>query len=137
NEGKEETVRLKLKAKPILGSAAITITAGIGNLTNKITTNLSIRPASTYLTTVNSGYTDKKHNTIKLDRQLYPEKRTLDAAISESPLILVFGLERYLNNFPFGCTEQLVSKAFPLLAMSDQPWFTPDAKALTAKIQST
>ncbi len=137
NEGKEQTIRLKLKAKPILGSAAITITAGIGNQSNKITTTLSIRPASTYLTTVNSGYTNKKDNILKLDRQLYPEKRSTDAAISESPLILVYGLERYLNNYPYGCTEQLVSKAFPLLAMSDQTWFTTDNKLLNSKIQST
>ncbi len=137
SEGKEQTIRLKLKAKSMLGSAAITITAGIGNQSNKITTTLSIRPASTYLTTVNSGYTNKKDNLVKLDRQLYPEKRTTDAAISESPLILVYGLERYLNNYPYGCTEQLVSKAFPLLAMSDQPWFTTDPKVLTTKIQST
>lgn len=137
SEGKEQTIRLKLKAKPMLGSAAITITAGMGNLSNKITTTLSIRPASTFLTTVNSGYTNKKDNIVKLDRQLYPEKRMIEAVISESPLILVYGLERYLNNYPYGCTEQLVSKAFPLLAMSDQAWFTTDTKLLNTKIQST
>ncbi len=136
SEGKEGTVHLKLKAKPILGSAAITITAGIGNQSNKMTTTLSIRPVSTYLTTVNSGYGNDKTKTVKLERQLYPEKRTTDAAISESPLILVFGLEGYLHNYPYGCTEQLVSKALPLLAMSNQTWFmTQNANIVTAKIQ--
>ncbi len=75
--------------------------------------------------------------TLAIDRVLYPEYRQVEAAASSSPLILVMGLQRYLDNFPYGCTEQLTSKVFPLLAMADQPRFAHDAQAIADKIQAT
>lgn len=136
-EGKEATAKFKLKAKAELGAANITLKAGIGNQENKITTSLSIRPASTYLTTVKSGHSLGADTTEKLDRDLYPEKRAVQAVMSASPLILVYGLQQYLDNYPFGCTEQLVSKAFPLLALTAEPWFAKETGELTRKIQAT
>ncbi len=56
---------------------------------------------------------------LAIDRHLYPEYRNVEAAISSSPLILVAGLKQYLDNFPYGCTEQTVSAAFPQLYYGD------------------
>lgn len=136
-EGKEGTVKFKFKAKSELGAAFVMLKAGIGGNLSKMTTSLSIRPASTYLTTVKSGYRHDADTMVKLDRELYPNKRSVEAAMSSSPLILVYGLQRYLDNYPFGCTEQLVSKAFPLLSLASQPWFAKDTSEITAKIQAT
>lgn len=137
NEGQEQNSHLKLRAKPQLGSAEITFLATMGDKSSKITATLSIRPASTYFTSISSDASSDAKKTLPLDRVMYPENRSVEAVISTSPLILVFGLQRYLDNFPYGCTEQLISKIFPLLAMADQPWFSKDTQALTNKIQTT
>jgi uncharacterized protein YfaS (alpha-2-macroglobulin family) len=42
-----------------------------------------------------------------VDRALYPELRTVDAAAATSPLGLIPGLARYLSAYPHGCSEQL------------------------------
>lgn len=137
SEGHEQTVHFKLRAKQSLGSAAVTLIANLGDKFSSMKTSLSIRPASTFMTSVNSGFTQDKSKTLSIDRNLYPNYRHVDVLASSSPLILVAGLDRYLQNFPYGCTEQLVSKAMPLLAMSNQPWFINDAAAVTEKITTT
>lgn len=137
SEGKEASVRLKLRAKPLLGSATITIVAGSGGINNRITSTLSIRPTSTYLTTVNAGYSNDSTKSIKLARNLYPQNRQVETSVSQNPLILVYGLERYLSNYPYGCTEQLISKAFPLLALTDQAWYSNNTEAINNKVVTT
>lgn len=68
---------------------------------------------------------------------LYPEYRKVNATVSTSPMILVFGLQRYLDNYPYGCTEQLTSKALPLLAMNNQTGFGEEAKQVHEKVNAT
>lgn len=46
---------------------------------------------------------------------LYPEFRVQQLSASGSPLVLASGLLKYLDKFPHGCTEQLVSKVFPAM----------------------
>jgi len=137
SEGQEKTVTYKLRAKSTLGSARIDFTANIADKSSKMSATLSVRPASSYFTTINSGRADT-NKTLTLDRNLYPEYRRVEAAVSSSPLILIAGLQRYLDNFPYGCTEQLVSKAFPLVAVANQPWFFVNhAELAQNKIQNT
>ncbi len=136
-EGQEKTVRFKLKAKSLLGSAELTLTANHVDKSSKMKSTLSVRPASAYTTTVNSGSSQAANKPLSLDRELYPEYRTVEAAISASPLILVAGLQRYLDNFPFGCTEQVTSRAFPLLALANQPWLVKDPRAISDKVKAT
>lgn len=137
DEGHEKTVRFKLRAKSILGSAQLTFLAKNGDKSSKMSSTLSIRPASAFLTTVTSGQSNTRKKVINLDRDMYPEYRNVEAVVSSSPLILVYGLQRYLDNFPYGCTEQLVSKAFPLLAMTNQPWFIINSREMTDKLEAT
>jgi uncharacterized protein YfaS (alpha-2-macroglobulin family) len=136
DEGQEKTVRYKIHAKDLLGAAQIDFAARLQDKSGKMNATLSVRPANHYLTTVISG-TSSDGKTLPLDRTLYPEYRNVEAAISSSPLILLTGLQRYLENFPFGCTEQLVSKAFPLLVTANQPWLIQDPKLATQKIDAT
>ncbi len=134
--GSENTIRVKARAKPILGSAELTFRASLQDKKSQITSTLSIRPATPYQTTLISGHATKSA-TVKLQRDLYAEKEETIAMLSTNPLIFVFGLERYLNNYPYGCTEQLVSKAFPLLIMMGEPRFVDDVKVMTEKINAT
>lgn len=136
-EGQERSVHFKVKATSLLGSAELKWLAHFNDKSSQLASTLSIRPAAAFATSMISGYTKEASKSIALDRVLYPEYRNVEAALSPNPLILVAGLQNYLNNYPYGCTEQLVSKAFPLLAMFNQPGFNADIKTITDKIQQT
>ena len=136
-EGHEKTVRFKLRATHLLGSATLGFVANIGDKSSNRDVTLSVRPASTFMTSITSGSSSDAKLSLDITRTLYPEYRKVEAAVASSPLILVAGLQRYLDNFPYGCTEQLVSKAVPLLAMTNQPWFASDASIVREKITNT
>jgi uncharacterized protein YfaS (alpha-2-macroglobulin family) len=135
-EGHEQAVHFKLKAKSLLGSAKVTFTANTGDKSGSMDATLSVRPATPFATYIESGKTQETNKTLDIMSSLYPEYRTVDATVSTSPLILVFGLQRYLENFPYGCTEQLTSKALPLIAMNSQSWFTKDSNEINEKVNA-
>lgn len=137
SEGEEQTVRFKLRARTLLGSANMTFKAAIGTHQSTMDATLSVRPATPFYTTVNAGESQQRSLSISPLRELYAEYRSVEAVMSSSPLILAVGLQRYLDNFPYGCTEQLTSKAFPLLAMANKPWFSMDKQLIHDKIINT
>ncbi|MFT4058056.1 MAG: alpha-2-macroglobulin [Legionella sp.] len=136
-EGKEQTVQFKLKAKDILGSATLELKASAGDKTSTMSTTLSVRPSSPLMTLINSGKSQVAQKTLELMQTFYPEYRNATATLSSSPLILVFGLQRYLDNYPYGCTEQLISKVMPLLAMHNHTEFADETKDINKKINAT
>lgn len=136
-EGHEQTAHFKLRAKSSLGAAKISFDASLGDKSSTMDATLSVRPASNYMTSIFSGVSKEGKKSLFIDRVLYPQYRNVEAAISSSPLILVVGLQRYLDNFPYGCTEQLTSKALPLLAMAGQSWFASDSQAISEKLLAT
>ena len=84
------------------------------------TLDMSVRPASPYVTTITSGYVKKSlFRSVKADlqlhRKMFPQMRTIEVSASSFPLALAHGLRHYLETYPFGCTEQLVSQAFPAI----------------------
>lgn len=117
-EKKEQIYHFKLRAKPTLGVASFTLTARAGNKSSKITTTLSIRPAMPKITTIQSGKFQESSKLLDILQTFYPEYRKIEAVMSTNPLILVFGLQRYLENYPYACTEQLTSRALSLLALN-------------------
>ncbi len=137
SEDQEQTVRFKLRAKSLLGTATISLTAQLGDKSSSSDSSLSVRPASPLVTHSVSGTSQKTQQDLHLTSDYYPEYYQAETTLSTSPLILVFGLQRYLDNFPYGCTEQLVSKVFPLLAMNNHAWFAIDKKELDKKITNT
>ncbi|CDZ79213.1 hypothetical protein BN59_03531 [Legionella massiliensis] len=136
-EGKEKTLHFKLRATEDLGSTTLNFVASTADKSAKMDATLSVRPATAFITSIISGSTQSAKETLSPERSLYPEYRKVEAALSSSPLILVAGLQRYLEGFPYGCTEQLTSEALPLLAMSGQSWFASDTKAINDKIAAT
>jgi uncharacterized protein YfaS (alpha-2-macroglobulin family) len=136
-EGHEETVHFKVRAKSILGGATLTFTAQSGDKSASFKSTLSVRPSTPLMTSMNSGSSKEPKKQLKLIQTLYPEFRSVEATMSTSPMILVFGLQRYLNDYPYGCTEQLTSKALPLLAMNNQPWFSTDRNEIKDKLNTT
>lgn len=118
-EGEDRIFRLKARAKNALGDKSYRIkVSGLGK-EYSIEDSLSIRPASALRTSIESKiYRSDKDKTgstktLSLDRNIYSELRDVKASISYSPLTIGRSLLSYLKSYPYGCTEQLVSLAFP------------------------
>ena len=54
---------------------------------------------------------------------MYPDERSIEVSASSFPLGLAYGLTHYLQTYPYGCTEQLVSEAFPAVILGSRPEF--------------
>jgi uncharacterized protein YfaS (alpha-2-macroglobulin family) len=114
-EGRDETLSIPVKAAGPLGAAEIRFTASSGGEVSELAAYLSVRPASPYRVSLYSGVLKNKNAEITIDRRLYEEFHTREAALSYLPTGMARGLSFYLNTFPYGCSEQLTSAAFPFL----------------------
>lgn len=133
-EGREQTVHFKIKAKSVLGAAKLNFKTSMNNKSSSMNATLSVRPAMPLSTYINSGKSNDLQKTLNIMQTLYPEHRNVNATLSTSPMILIFGLQRYLDNYPYGCTEQLTSKALPLLAMNNQAGFSEETQKVQEKV---
>lgn len=120
DELREQVAIFRFKAKDVLGSASVTFSAAGAGKVSQLGADLSIRPASTYQTTVQIGtFTDRVD--VPMQRKLYPDLRHSSASVAAVPLVLSSGLSRYLTDYPHLCTEQLISRAFADLILQKRP----------------
>jgi uncharacterized protein YfaS (alpha-2-macroglobulin family) len=125
-EGHEDSVRFRLRARDQLGAQAMKFTATTasgsgGSATRRI--DLSLRPATPYMTQLTAGVIRDESRDVTLPRDLYPHYRKLEASISILPLGFANGFVSYLSNYPYACTEQIVSQALPALILGARPEF--------------
>ena len=132
-EGDEGKMTFQVKAGDGLGQARITFTAthqhpetGVVE-TSRRSATLSLRPAQSYLTTVTSGYSKRGRATVPLRSPLYPQLAEQQVVASSGPLVLAEGLTHYLEHYPHGCTEQVVSQVFPWLGLASHPNYRADS----------
>jgi uncharacterized repeat protein (TIGR01451 family) len=118
-EGHDASFHWLLRAKDVLGDADITVTSESGGKKSSLVSHLSVRPPVPYLTTLTTGYFKGDQIRIPITRKLYPEYRKVTALASPLPQGLTRGLGEYLEHYAYGCTEQLVSKAFPTLVSGE------------------
>lgn len=114
--GKEIVCPFILRALDNPGPAKIVFAADDGKLKLARNAELAIRPASPLETSVMSGRAAKSQD-IVVPRQVYPEQAGSVASISALPLPLANGLVQYLDAYPYGCTEQLISRSFAHLLL--------------------
>ncbi|MES2527300.1 MAG: alpha-2-macroglobulin [Bdellovibrionota bacterium] len=117
-EGSEKSQTFRLRAKNKLGSASIKFVVNWKGKMTKSVTDLSLRPAVPFMTELHMGLTHDANAGLPVTRKMYPEFRTLTLAASELPISLADGLMKYLEKYPYGCTEQIISIAFPTLVLS-------------------
>jgi uncharacterized protein YfaS (alpha-2-macroglobulin family) len=119
--------RLKVKdaGTATLGSAALEFTSTLGGKSATRKLEISVRPASPKATTLALGHFSGSTE-VPTPRDLVPEFRQQEVAISVLPLALAPGLMRYLDDFEHACTEQLVSRALPALVMARRPEFAAE-----------
>ena len=105
-------------ARPICTFSA---RAGSAGATRRI--DLSVRPATPYMTQIKAGVLARGQREIALDRSLYPQYRKLEAGASMLPLQFAHGFVSYLAHYPYACTEQIVSQAMPAILLTSRPEF--------------
>src|SRR5262249_7410071 len=116
-EMREASATFKVRVKPVLGSANLTFVATLGDKKGHLGTDLSVRPASPYLSAFAAGHIRDASASVGVTRKMCPEFRTLNAGISHLPLGLTHGLVGFLEKFPHGCTEQITSQAVPVIVL--------------------
>jgi alpha-2-macroglobulin len=127
------TYRLKVKDAQTasLGSATLEFTSSMNGKSATRRMDISVRPATPRATTLALGsFTGSTE--VAVPRDLLPEFRKQEVAVSALPLAMAPGLMSYLDNFPHQCTEQLVSRVLPGLVLAKRPEFgssTPQSAA--------
>ncbi|MDR2747966.1 MAG: hypothetical protein LBB77_11045, partial [Treponema sp.] len=114
-EGKDQTLSIPVKAAGPLGDAEIRFTASNGGDSSSLAAYMSIRPVTPYRVILQSGAINRRNIELAVDRRMYEEFHTRELNLSYLPVGMAKGLSFYLNNYPYGCTEQLLSAAFPFL----------------------
>lgn len=136
-EGGESKANIRVKSKDVLGGASLNFEASLGDKSAKYEATLSVRPPLPSMTSLVSGYVETGEKTIKQDRELYKEFADAKASVSTRPISLVPGLSQYLEKFPYGCTEQIISKAMPGIILSGQKDLGGDAKIIEQSVVNT
>ena len=120
---REGVAEFRFKANAVLGPASLKFTAIRGRSEARIEESVSVRPAIAYRTQLTLGRLDSASTTVLLKRDLYTERRSVEASVSALPLVWGEGLVAYLDAYPYPCTEQVVSKGFAALLVASRPEF--------------
>ncbi|MEP6546843.1 MAG: alpha-2-macroglobulin, partial [Gammaproteobacteria bacterium] len=120
----EAVARFRFRARAQLGAATVKFTASWQGHASRLAADVSVRPASPYLTEIAGGYFTSSTD-VPIGRSLYPNYRKLEVGVSTVPLVLAGALASYLDDYPHLCTEQLVSRGFAALVIARQPELAP------------
>lgn len=119
NENKEQSSKFEIKVNRPLGNADLKLSARSGKTINFIDETLSIRPSSPYQSSAKFGSITDTSVEISKVFELYKEKSVYEISLAPTPLSFSKGLERFLQSSPYGCSEQITSKAMAHLFHKD------------------
>lgn len=136
DEDGEAVVTFDVQAADAPGEAKIRFTAresgDAPGLSASRQASVSVRPAAPRSVRQAAGRIVSSTN-IRVGRDLYPYEATAQASVSGLPLPAVRGLTAYLNAYPYGCVEQLISRAFPYALLRNRPDLLTDSRRDGAK----
>ncbi|MEJ2544525.1 MAG: alpha-2-macroglobulin, partial [Calditrichaceae bacterium] len=135
DEDSDTTLTFNVVANNLPGSATLNFIATGPKETTSLASYMSVRPASPYQTRVTTGVIKDDDIDVETPRRLYEDYRVLNASVSFLPVGLSKGLVSYLDSYPYGCTEQVVSQAFPYLYLKDVNGFGISDKQAKSKIE--
>lgn len=118
------------------GNADFSFQASSRTVSSNRDISLSVRPASALRTTLQAGMLSGPQ-TILAGRALYPELASQTISISSLPLPLAQSLARYLETYPYGCTEQLVSRSFAQIMLIGWPQTAAEPGKRAELLQAT
>jgi uncharacterized protein YfaS (alpha-2-macroglobulin family) len=117
----ESRVQFKVVADPAVNAAKISLT--VNALGEKFTdvTEIAVRPSAPLQKISGSGsLTGNGRQVISIPKNDFIESSyNYELVISRSPVAALADQLRYLVQYPYGCTEQTVSAAFPQLYFGD------------------
>jgi len=114
-EGRDKTVNLRVKAAGPVGAAKIAFEASSGTDSSELSSYMSVRPAVPYRVALETGVLKRDDAEIEVPRTMYEEFSTRDVSLSYLPLGMAKGLNFFLSTYPYDCSEQITSAAFPFL----------------------
>lgn len=118
--GAEAVVPFRMRALETPGAAEVRFTAHSGDTPVERSVSLSVRPATPSATTFQAGVLDRSA-LLPEGRAVYATGAASELAVSPLPLPLARGFAAYLESWAYGCTEQLVSRAFAALLLRQYP----------------
>ncbi|WP_218057789.1 alpha-2-macroglobulin family protein, partial [Gilliamella sp. Fer4-1] len=116
--GKDGVLKFNFKATDKLGNGDLHFSANYNDITITRDISLSIRPLTEYRLITKMGRMADHKQTFTDFRNMYSNLSKREAAASYSPFILSKGLSTYLQDYPHYCSEQIVSRAIPVLIAS-------------------
>lgn len=118
-KGQDEVVTFKLKAPKDIGAKTIKIIASSGNVSSEFRDGISVRPLLPRINRIWQALLKKGEYVIRLDdMEYFKEFFNLKVDVYPGLLGLIKGRMEYLGEYPFGCSEQLTSKALPYAVLS-------------------
>ena len=136
-EGHEESREVRVKALDQLGVGDLTFKASLAQAKSQIKLEVSVRPSTPYLHVLQTGIFAGSDLEVKNPRKVYNEFADIKMQASTSPFILAGGLLSYLESYPYACTEQLLSRAVPMLVLRSMKEYVSDEKKLKEIFQKT
>jgi uncharacterized protein YfaS (alpha-2-macroglobulin family) len=111
----------RIVADPVVNVAKITVHVNALGEKFREETEISVRPPSTLQRISGSGSViGNSSQTITIPQgDFLPGSFKYDLVISRSPVAEIYNQLKYLVQYPYGCTEQTVSAAFPQLYYGD------------------
>ncbi|OCG58813.1 alpha-2-macroglobulin family protein [Gilliamella sp. Nev3-1] len=116
--GRDGVLKFNFKATDKLGNGDLHFSANYNDITITRDISLSIRPLTEYRLITKMGRMADHKQTFTDFRNMYSNLSKREAAASYSPFILSKGLSTYLQDYPHYCSEQIVSRAIPVLIAS-------------------
>ncbi len=136
-EGGEAKAQVKLRAQHVLGDARLRLRVTQGDKSVVAEASLSVRPPVPNMTALVAGYVPNGEKMVKQERALYAEFAAADAALSTMPVSLIPGLATYLERYPYGCAEQILSKTMPAAVLYGDKDMGGDSKVAEASVRHT
>lgn len=120
-EKREGVINFRLRAKSLPGDAPLVFEATYADKTSRRTISTSVRPAMPFRTQSVMGRMSGSSQTVDNLRQMFDAYAVRKAAVSNSPLVLTNGLSQYLADYPYYCSEQIVSRSIPMILEGQHP----------------
>ena len=117
----EQRLHFKIVADPKIDVAKVTVEVSALNEKFKDETDITIRPPASLQKQTGSGAINAG-TMQKIDfsnAKFIPSSADYQLIVSKNPAVEIADQMWYLVQYPFGCTEQTVSSAFPQLYFSD------------------
>ncbi|MBO4301326.1 MAG: hypothetical protein J5861_06965 [Desulfovibrio sp.] len=130
DENGEATLRFRMKADDTLGEASVNITATLANVkkganSSVRTQTVSVRPPVPRLRTENVTVLHGP-TVVDVPRDIHTFEAVGQASVAAMPVLTLRSLLARLKAYPYGCTEQLVSRALPYATLLGMPEMRKD-----------